>query len=61
MNSIRAAMYPMDTDYYFYALDPAGGHYFSVDVYEHQAFLDSLTGRTGEEEPITEENTDEQE
>lgn len=61
MSSIRAAMYPMATDYYFYALDPAGGHYFSVDVYEHQAFLDSLTGRTGEEEPTTEETTDEQE
>lgn len=60
MSSIRAALYPMDTNYYFYALQPAGGHYFSVDVYEHQAFLDSLTGRTGEEEP-TEENTDEQE
>ena len=60
MNSIRAALYPMDTDYYFYALNPAGGHYFSVDVYEHQAFLDSLTGRTGEEE-TTEETADEQE
>lgn len=60
MSSIRAALYPVDTDYYFYALNPAGGHYFSVDVYEHQAFLDSLTGRTGEEE-TTEETTDEQE
>ena len=59
MNSIRAALYPVDTDYYFYALNPAGGHYFSADVYEHQAFLDSLTGRTGEEEP--EEETNEQE
>ena len=59
MNSIRAAMYPVDTDYYFYALDPAGGHRFSVDVYEHQAFLDSLVGRTGEE--TTEETADEQE
>ena len=64
MNSIRAALYPMDTDYYFYALNPAGGHYFSIDVYEHQAFLDSLTGRTGEEEPAeetTEETANEQE
>ena len=59
MNSIRAALYPVDTDYYFYALNPAGGHQFSVDVYEHQAFLDSLTGRTGEE--TTEETVDEQE
>ena len=60
MNSIRAALYPADSDYYFYALQPAGGHYFSVDVYEHQAFLDSLTGRTGEEE-TTEDTADEQE
>lgn len=45
MSSIRAALYPVDTDYYFYAIDPAGGHHFSEDVYEHQAFLDSLTGR----------------
>ena len=60
ISSIRAALYPVDTDYYFYALDPAGGHYFSEDVYEHQAFLDSLTGvdRQAESE---EETTDEQE
>lgn len=64
VSSIRAAMFPMDTDYYFYAINPAGGHNFAVDVYEHQAFLDSLTGRTGEEETeqeTTEETADEQE
>ena len=56
ISSLRAALYPMDTNYYFYALDPAGGHHFSEDVYEHQAFLDDLAGKTGEEE-----TTDEQE
>lgn len=54
MSSIRAALYPVDTDYYFYALNPAGGHYFSEDVYEHQAFLDSLLGEEEPEEAETE-------
>jgi len=53
MSSIRAALYPENTDYYFYAIDPAGGHHFSETVYEHQAFLDSLLGE--EEEEVTEE------
>lgn len=53
MSSIRAALYPADTDYYFYALDLlAGAHHFSETVYEHQAFLDSLMG-TDEEENET--------
>ena len=52
MSSIRAALYPENTDYYFYAIDPAGGHHFSETVYEHQAFLASLLG---EEEEVTEE------
>ena len=60
MSSIRAAMYPMDTDYYFYAIDPAGGHNFAADVYEHQAFLDSLTGRTEEPQEETEETNNEE-
>jgi len=53
MSSIRAALYPENTDYYFYAIDPAGGHHFSETVYEHQSFLDSLLGE--EEEEVTEE------
>ena len=52
MSSIRAALYPSDTDYYFYALNPAGGHSFFETVYEYQSFLDSLLG---EKEIITEE------
>ena len=50
MNALRAALYPMNTDYYFYALDPSGVHHFSETVYEHQMYLDSLLG----EEEVTE-------
>lgn len=54
ISAIRAALYPSDTDYYFYAFDPiAGMHHFSETVYEHQAFLDSLLG---EEEPTVTED-----
>ena len=54
INALRAALYPMNTDYYFYALDPSGVHHFSETVYEHQAYLDSLLGETEEQ---TEEET----
>ena len=61
INSLRAALYPMNTDYYFYALDPSGVHHFSETVYEHQAYLDSLLGEeeemTEEQEQTEEENT----
>ncbi len=53
INSLRAALYPMNTDYYFYALDPSGVHHFSETVYEHQAYLDSLLN-DGEDEAETE-------
>ena len=59
ISSIRAALYPVDTDYYFYAIDPAGGHFFAEDVYEYQAFLDSLLGE--EEEPEESEVAEESE
>lgn len=57
MNALRAALYPVDTDYYFYALDPSGVHHFSETVYEHQTYLDSLLGNpeeNGEEGGSTE-------
>ena len=58
ISSIRAALYPVETDYYFYALDPIlGGHHFSETVYEHQAFLDSLLGED-EEDPAEEVTED---
>ena len=39
LNSIRAALYPAQTEYYFYALGREGTHKFSVTYYEHQEFL----------------------
>ena len=39
LNSIRAALYPAETDYYFYALGSDGVHKFSTTYYEHQEFL----------------------
>jgi UPF0755 protein len=42
INSIRAALYPAETNYYFYALGKDGAHHFSETYYDHQAFLDSL-------------------
>ena len=61
MASLRAALYPMDTDYYFYATEPGGSHHFSETVYEHQSYLDMLMGRTEEEEETEEEVTEETE
>ena len=60
MASLRAALYPMDTDYYFYATEPGGSHHFSETVYEHQAYLDMLMGRTEEEEEEQEEEVTEE-
>ena len=54
INSIRAALYPADTDYYFYALGNDGVHKFSKTYYEHQDFLASLTGETADEETSSE-------
>ena len=49
INSIRAALYPADTDYYFYALGNDGVHKFSKTYYEHQDFLASLEDDTTDE------------
>lgn len=54
INSIRAALYPADTDYYFYALGNDGVHKFSKTYYEHQDFLASLSGDTTDEEQTSE-------
>ncbi len=40
--SLKAALNPAQTDYYFYALDTDGTHHFSSTYYEHKAFLESL-------------------
>lgn len=41
LGSIRAAIYPEDTDYYFYALGTDGRHHFSETYQQHEQFLDS--------------------
>ncbi len=56
MNSIRAALYPAETNYYFYALNADGVHQFSETYYEHQAFLDQLAGKDEPAEEQTQEN-----
>lgn len=41
--SVKAALNPADTNYYFYVLDPAAGsHKFSTTLDEHNAFIASL-------------------
>ena len=43
--SLKAALAPSDTPYYYYVLDPAAGaHHFSKTYEEHQAFIASLGG-----------------
>lgn len=43
--SLKAALDPSDTNYYFYVLDPSvGSHHFSTTQAEHDAFRASLGG-----------------
>ena len=42
LNSIRAALYPRDTNYYFYVLTSTGFHHFSENYYEHQAYIEGM-------------------
>lgn len=43
LSSLKAALDPAQTDYYFYVLDPAqGSHHFSRTQEEHEAFRDTL-------------------
>ena len=42
LSSLEAALYPEETDYYFYALDTDGTHHFSETNEEHEAFLAQL-------------------
>ena len=42
--SLKAALNPQTTNYYFYVLDPAAGaHHFSTTYEEHQEFIRSLS------------------
>lgn len=44
LDSIRAALEPSNTNYYYYILDPAAGsHHFSTTLEEHEAFRASLS------------------
>ena len=60
MNSIRAALYPAETNYYFYALDTTGVHHFSETYYEHQNFLNELAGKDEEAQPSETDETGEE-
>lgn len=57
INSIRAALYPADTDYYFYAPDMTGTHAFFATGAEYQAYLDELSGKNLEEEETGDDET----
>lgn len=48
MASIRAVLYPDETDYYFYALDNDGTHQFFETSYEHTNFVRGLTDDSDE-------------
>ena len=58
MNSIRAALYPAETNYYFYALNADGVHHFSETYYEHQNVLAELAGKTQPDEEQTDAPAD---
>ena len=45
LSSLKAALDPSSTNYYYYVLDPSTGvHHFSRTYEEHQAFIRSLEG-----------------
>lgn len=41
LGSLRAAVYPENTNYYFYALGTDGKHHFSENYLQHEQFLES--------------------
>ncbi len=45
LNCIKAALYPADTDFYYYALDTDGSHHFSRTRLEHEQFLAEQEGQ----------------
>ncbi|MBQ6797641.1 MAG: endolytic transglycosylase MltG [Oscillospiraceae bacterium] len=42
LDSIRAALFPRNTEYYFYVLTPDGFHHFSETYYEHQDYIEEM-------------------
>ncbi len=53
--SITAAIYPKDSDYFFYALDTGGVHRFFETYMEQQDFLHGVTAEEPEETQETQE------
>ena len=51
LSSIMAALYPKDTNYFFYALDSSGGHRFFETYMEQKDFLDGKEPEETTEEP----------
>ena len=50
--SLDAALSPTDTEYYYYALNPAtGSHHFSKTLKEHNDFLESIRKEEPKEDP----------
>ena len=50
--SLDAALDPVESEFYFYALDPSTGtHHFSKTLKEHEDFLASIRKDEPEEEP----------
>lgn len=47
--SIMAALYPKETDYFFYALDSSGGHQFFETYMDQQDFLNGVEPEEDEE------------
>ena len=48
LDSIKAALYPKDTKFYFYALTDDGTHAFTRTADEHQAVIDANPGVYGD-------------
>ncbi len=50
INSIRAALYPADSAYFFYAPDLSGTHEFFETASAYQEYLDELSGKNAQME-----------
>lgn len=60
INSIRAALYPAETNYYFYAKDLDGRMQFFSNYYDYEQLLRTLNGEEATEDQTGETTNDEQ-
>ncbi len=60
INSIRAALYPAETDYYFYAKDTDGKLQFFSNYYDYEQLLRVLNGEDAVTEDETGDTTDDE-